>query len=129
VVDGAGDAPVILEGIDCRRRQRGDRIRSDELFHVLHVAIGGILGAGAGPQWALDPRVLLPERLESLTRERREEVLVRDARVGDRGLAPQRVQFFAPGLTLLGADQGVQPTIDLGIDAADEETGDRGNLI
>ena len=40
---------VIAERIHRRRRHRVDRIRADQLLDIQHVAVGRVLGAGAGP--------------------------------------------------------------------------------
>ena len=59
---------VIAEGIEGGRRNRVDGVGADQLFDVEHVAIVGILGAGAGPQQALRLRALGRESLPARVR-------------------------------------------------------------
>ncbi len=49
---------VIAEGVERGGRNGVHRVRPDQFFDVQHVAIGWILGAGAGPEHALRLRAL-----------------------------------------------------------------------
>src|SRR5207237_8017361 len=60
---------VVSEGIECRGRHRVYGIRTDHFFDVHHIAVAGILGAGAGPEHALSLRAFRDELLPSLSAE------------------------------------------------------------
>ena len=53
---------VIAEGVHGGRRNGVDRIGTDQLFNVQHIAIFWILGAGAGPEQPLCLRALCGQR-------------------------------------------------------------------
>ena len=50
--------PVIAERIHRRRRNGVDRVGSDQLLDIEHVAVVLVLGAGARPKQPLHPRAL-----------------------------------------------------------------------
>jgi hypothetical protein len=52
-VERALERPVVEERLDRVERHRVHRLRADELLHVEHVAVVGVLRARAGPQAAL----------------------------------------------------------------------------
>ena len=82
---------------------------------VVDVERGGVrrvLRGGRRPQRPLHPRALRRERVPPRAGERREEELVRELGVGDRGRPAQRVA--------LG-----EPAVGLGVDPAHEERRDR----
>src|SRR5437016_4144298 len=60
---------VVSEGIECRGRHRVYGIRTDHFFDVHHIAVAGILGAGAGPEHALSLRAFRDEFLPSISAE------------------------------------------------------------
>src|SRR5205809_475085 len=60
---------VVSEGIECRGRHRVYGIRTDHFFDVHHIAVAGILGAGAGPEHALSLRAFRDELLPSISAE------------------------------------------------------------
>mgnify|MGYP000606971772 CR=1 FL=1 len=48
--------PVLPEGLERRRRNRIDGLRTDEFLHIQHIAVGGIFCAGTGPEQPLGHR-------------------------------------------------------------------------
>src|SRR5207302_236995 len=101
---------------------------ADELLDVVRVRIARILRRGARPEAALRARARLAQPVPARAAEQLLPPLVRHLRVGDRGLAVQPLQGallrgVAGGVDLLG-----QLLVDLGVDAADEEARDAGDL-
>ena len=78
---------VIAKGIEGRGRNCVDRVRADQFFHVKHVAIIGVFGAGAGPEHALRLRALLGECLPAWAAENFLIFLVGQLSVGNGDLA------------------------------------------
>src|SRR5690349_20477120 len=118
---------VILERLNGRRRHRVHRLRPDQLLDVEHVAIAGILGAGAGPEAALWRRAPLAQHREAVAVEEPLVRLVGDARVGDGRRAEQRAQLLFPGIVTLRVNALLQLLVHQRIHAADEEAGDGGD--
>ena len=83
--------------------------------HVHRVGEGRVLGAGRRPQRTLRPGAAGGQRLPARGRGLLLEQLVREPRVGERGLAAQRLRLWRAEL--------VEPAVDLGVDPADEERG------
>ncbi len=107
---------VIAEGVKRGRRDGVDGFGTDEGIHVEGVGVGGVFRARGGPQRTLDARAFEFETFPAMRGEDRAERLVGEFRVGDGGLAAQ------------GRALG-QFGVDLGIDARDEERGDRGDVV
>ena len=106
---------VVLERLQRLERHRVDRVAADQLLDVDDVAVLGVLGRRRRPQAALRRRALGAQRLPGLAGEQLLVGLVRELRVGDRELA----------LELVVAADRVEPLVGLGVDARDEERGDR----
>ena len=109
------DLAVVGEGLEGLLRHRVDGVGDDEVGDVLGVGVALVLDAGRGPQRPLGVGAGLAEGGEAVAAE---DLLVRrvgEPGVGDRGLAAERVG-------LVGADL-VEPLVDLGVDAGDEERG------
>src|SRR2546428_5979733 len=87
VLDAVAHLAVIAEVLDGFERHGIYGMRADEFFRVEDVAVGGILSAGAGPEWALHVCSSLLERYKARRFEDTLELLVHEARVGDSGFA------------------------------------------
>ena len=119
--DGVADDLAVVGGRVERLLRHGvDDVGGDEVDDVHRVAVGRVLDAGGGPQRTLRAGALGLEGLPARGREDLLEGLVGQPRVGHAGLALE-------GLGLVGADR-VEPLVDLGVDAGDEERGDRVDL-
>ena len=111
----AGARPaVVAEGIHGRRRHGVDRVGADQLLDVEDVAIGRVLGAGAGPEQPLRPRALGREPLPAGAGEEALVALVGELGVGDRDLAAQALERGAK----LGVVDASEPLLDLLVDRA-----------
>ena len=106
---------MVLERLDRVARHRVDGVGPDQLLDVEHVAVLGVLGRGRRPQAALRRRALGGQRVPVVAREDLLVGLVGELGVGDRELA----------LELGVAADLVEPLVGLGVDARDEERGDR----
>jgi hypothetical protein len=115
VVDGAGQRADRLEVVERRLRHRVDRVGTDEGVDVERLGVRRVLGGRRRPQRSLDVGAPGGQRLPPGPAERLLEQPVGELPLGDGGLAPQ-------GQRLVGAD-GLEPAVDLGVDAADEEGG------
>ena len=110
------DLAVVLERLDRLLGHRVHGLGADQLLDVHHVAVLRVLRRGRGPEAAL--RACAPfacQRLPALAREELLVALVGELRVRDRELA----------LQLGGRTDLVEPPVGLGVDARDEEAGDR----
>ncbi len=113
----AGHHPAVVEvGLQGGRRQGVDRVRADELLHVEHVRVVGVLGAGAGPQRALHARALGGQRFPA-----RPAKDLMEASVGDLGVSDGDLSLE------LGLPDLVQRSIHRRVHAADEKRGHRGD--
>ena len=110
----AGDVALVGGGPERRQRHRVDRVGRDEAVDVQRVRVRRVLHAGRGPQRPLDRAARRAQRGELVAAEHALERLVGGAGVGEAGAA---LEILAPG--------GGQPLVDLGVDARDEERGDR----
>ena len=120
LLDRAGaDLAVVVRRLDRVARHRVDRVGPDELLDVEDVAVVGVLGRGRGPQAALRGCALGGQRLPLVAGEDLLVGLVGELGVGDRELA----------LELVVAADLVEALVGLGVDARDEERGDRGDLL
>ena len=111
------------EGIHGRGRHGVDRIAADQLLDVQHIAIGLVLGAGAGPEQALRIGARCRQLLPALGGH----FLVPGIGllgIGDRHPAAHFLQRV--GLRVARRHALVDLLVDLRIDAADEETRDAG---
>src|SRR6202040_4428832 len=88
----------------------------------------GILGAGAGPEESLGLRALRGESLPARAAEEFLIFLVSELGVGDGDGAMETFEKSF-GIADGGLQQGVDLGIDEGVNAADEETGDAGDLV
>ena len=116
VLGGGGARDVALAGgrLQRRERHRVDRVGADQPVDVERVGVGRVLDAGRRPQRALHRAAGGAQRGELVAVEDAPERLVGGARVGE----PR-----AP-LEVLAPERG-EPLVDLGVDARDEERGDR----
>ena len=126
-LDASGEArlgpAVIAVGVERFERDGGDGARPDEGVDVLHVAVGGVLGAGAGPQEPLGPRAARREIGEPAAAE---DVLVHPGgglRARDGDLAHEELGDRS-ARTAEPAD-AVELGVDEHVDAAQEEARDR----
>ena len=111
---GAGDLAVARGRGQRRQRHRVDRVGPDEAVDVHRLGVGRVLDAGRRPQRALHRRAGLAQRGEALALEHALERAVGGARVGEAGAAGEVV-----------AAERLEPLVDLGVDARDEERRDR----
>ena len=110
-------------------RHRVDGVRADQLLDIEHVAVGLVLGAGAGPQQPLGLGPLLGQTLPALIAEDSLIHLISELGVGDRDLALQafEARFFG-GVGRRG-DLLVEGLVDHRINAADEKAGDARHFV
>ncbi len=90
-LQGERDGAMIHEGIERGWRHRIDRIRADERVQVQRVGIERVLGAGAGPQGALDASALGGQSFPALAAEDLAEAGIGSLGIGDGDLAVQRL--------------------------------------
>ena len=114
--------PVLQEAVQGGGRHGVDGIGRDERLDVEYVAVGGVLGAGAGPQGPLHPRALGLQRLPSVSGGGLLEIAVGEGGVGDSCLAQQVRQ-----LLLARLHTGLKLPVHGDVHAADEEGGDGGH--
>ena len=111
---------MVLERFQSGRRQRVDRVGSDQLLDVQHVAVARVLGAGACPQRPLHLRTT---RFERLPRGAAEDV--QEPPMGQLGIG---TWVSAQRLAVSRRRAGQicrQQLVDQGVDATDEEAGHR----
>ena len=108
------DVGVVGRGQQGGHRHRVDRVGPDEPVDVQRVGVLRVLDAGRRPQRPLDGGPGLAQLGEALAQEDRLVAPVGGARVGQAGAAVQ----VAPA-------ERVESLVDLGVDARDEERGDR----
>ena len=104
------------------------RVLPNQFFHVEHVAVCGILGAGARPQDALSLRAFGSQRFPAITAE---NVLITDVglfAVRNRNLAQKAFQLFLLALIFGDLQTLTDDSIDRIVNAADEEAGYAGDL-
>ena len=106
-------------GVQGLRRHGVDGVRADQVVDVPGIRQRRVLGAGARPQRALDPRPAPGLGGEVRLLAQPQERLVGGARVGDGSARAQLRGVFL---------QRVQLRVDHAVDTADEERGDRGDL-
>ena len=99
---------------------RVDGVLDDQVDDVHGVAVVGVLHAGRGPQRPLRLGAVGLERGPAVAGEDLLVGLEGQPRVGDAGLA-----LAAPGRCPARRSVGVEPLVDLGVDAGDEERRDR----
>ncbi len=123
------DLAVIAEGGECRGRKRVDGVRADQVFDVEHVAVVRILRAGARPERALNASALRFQFREAFARKDLFEPLVLHLRVRNRGFAEKAGESGLFVFVLRPADAEFELAINGGIDAADEDAGDRRHVV
>ncbi len=111
---------MVTEGIQGSGRKRVDGVRPDQVVRIESIRVGRILGAGAGPENALQAGALLRQLLPAVTGEGGLEALVGHLGIGDADGALQ-------GLCS-GALYRLQHPVHLDVHPADEEGGHRGDL-
>ena len=125
---GAGPA-VTTKGVQGGGRNGADGIGTDEFLDVAHVTVGGVLGAGAGPQQPLATGAPGRQGLPALAAEQLLEAPVGQPGVGDGGAALHALQPREPVFIGILAATFVQQPVHGGIHATDEETGDTGDGV
>ena len=110
----AGDLALACGRGQRRQRHRVHRVGPDEAVDVHRLGIGRVLDAGGRPQRPLDGRAGLAQGGEALAFEHALERAVGGAGVGEPGAAGE----------VVAADR-LEPLVDLGVDARDEERRDR----
>jgi hypothetical protein len=124
----AGPGPaVVAERVQGLGRHRVHGLGADQLLDVDHVAVVRVLGAGAGPEYALGLGALGEERVPARAGEDLLVALVGHLGVGDRHLAHEALE---PGL--VGAGRGLclfrQDGVHRRVDPAHEEAGHAGHV-
>ena len=112
-----GDLEMVRAGVQGGHRHRVDGVGPDELLDVLGVRVGGILGSGGRPQWALHGRAAVAQGLPAPAREDLLKAPIRGARIGDGG---------GPGQ--ITTTELLELLVGLGVDPRDEERGHRANV-
>src|SRR5947209_8976084 len=74
---------VIAEVLDSLQRHGVYGLRTDQFLCIENVAVGRVLGAGAGPEWTLHPCARVLERLEARGAENALEVLIDQTRISN----------------------------------------------
>ena len=110
----AGDLALARGRGQRRQRHRVHRVGPDEAVDVHRLRIGRVLDAGRRPQRPLHGRAGLAQGGEALALEHALERAVGGAGVGEPGAAGEVV-----------AAERLEPLVDLGVDARDEERRDR----
>jgi hypothetical protein len=118
---------VSPEGVECRRRDRVDRVGADQLLDIERVAVGRILRAGARPEQPLRLRASGGQRLPARRRDDRLVPLVGELRIRNRNLTLQAPQPLTRGGARGRRQRRVDVLGDGGVDAAHEEAGDAGD--
>ena len=117
--------PVVLVGGERGRGHGVDGVRRDERLDVVRVGVGRVLGRGARPERPLDARARAGQRGEALAAELAAEGGVGELGVGDRGLAPERLEQRRC-LAAAGPELLVDQPVDRRVHAAHEEARHRG---
>ena len=110
-------------------RQGIDRVGTNQLIHIHGLRIGGILGAGAGPQQALGLGTPLGQTLPALAGD---DVLI--GGIGRLGIgngcgAEQLLDVGALSRVLGRAEGCVQPLVNEGVEPADKKAGHTADLV
>ena len=111
---GPGDLAGLAGGHQRRQRHRVDGVGADEAVDVERLGVLRVLDARRRPQRALDRAARVAQLREALAPEDLLEPAVGGARVGEPGAARD-----------VAAAGGLEPLVDLGVDARDEERRDR----
>ena len=111
------DLAALGDGQQRRQRHRVDRVGPDQLVDVHGLRVGRVLDPGRRPQRPLHRGAGGAQRGEALAEEDLLEAQVGGARVGERR-----------GAREVGAPERLEPLVDLGVDARDEEARDRGDV-
>ena len=113
---------VVLEVGEGLGRHGVDRMRADEVVHIDEIGIVGVLGAGAGPKWALQLCAGRAQRLPTCAHKDLLEVAIGELGVAYGDLALEGEDVL--GLVWIALGEFGQATVHGGIDAADKEAGD-----
>src|SRR5262249_1239473 len=127
--DCQADVAMIAEGGERRGRKRVDSVRTDQALDVEHVAVVRILRAGARPERALNTSALRFQLCEAFARKDLFEPLVLHLRIRNRSLAEKGGESGLFVFVLRRADAGFELAIDGRVDAADEDTGHRRQVV
>src|SRR6266478_1447572 len=119
--EAGANLSVIAEGIKCRGRNGIHRIGANELFHVNHVAVLWILGAGAGPQKTLRLRALGRQGFPTRATEEFLIFLVSEASVGNRHFSLETLKESLLRLVRRGLYFFIEFAVHEGVNAAHEE--------
>ena len=114
----AGNDAVIEESLDGCGRHCVHGVRTDQRFRVDHVAIVGILGAGACPEGTLHMAAGGAQGRETLAAEALFEQLVREDRIGDRRFAQQALD---ERVSRIGRELLLEQLVHERVNAAHEE--------
>ena len=109
---------VSIQGI---RRQRVDRVRPDQRLDIHHVIVCRVLGRCGCPKQPLRTRTLCRQRLPTYAVNQSPIFPVSEARTGNRRSAAQFLRLWSFVL--------INGTIHHGIDAAQEETRNRCDVV
>src|SRR5277367_1571964 len=127
--EAVAELAVIAESVKGGGRNGIDGVRADQFFDVDHVAIFGILGAGAGPEEALSLRTLVREGFPARAGEEFLILFVGEFGVGNGDLAVDAGdQRALGGIGVVVVHHLLELAVNEGIDAADEEAGDAGDV-
>ena len=117
---------MVAEILQRRLRQGVDGVGADQLLYVENVAVGRVLGAGAGPQESLRSGPTGGEALPAVLGSELAVVGVGQLGVGDGHLAKEASQGHPiAGATALG-EARLNPVFHHGVDATHEKTGNTG---
>src|SRR5215212_1553615 len=115
------NVPMLLKRFDRGWRHGVDRIWANELFHVEHVSIAWILGAGAGPQGPLHICPAIGKRFPSITGKSSQKALIGEFRVRDRGCPQKCLKLGFIGIRRFSLESSANCSVSLGVDPADKE--------
>src|ERR1041385_7951233 len=115
---------VIAVGIEGRRRNRVDSIRTNQLLDVHDIRVHGIVGAGAGPEHALGVSSLSSQFLPTVGAENSQIALICQLAVGNGDFSLDTLQCGLLLRTFRRFKFSFNNLVDRRIDTADEETSD-----
>src|SRR5262249_37476115 len=110
------------------RRNCVNGVRPDEFLDIEHVAVFGILCAGACPEQTLGLATVCGERLPAGSAEKLLILFVGAAGVSDSNFAMERLEEGLFARVGFGLEHSVDFAVDERINAADEEAGNAGDV-
>jgi hypothetical protein len=119
---------MIAEGVERRRRHGVDRVGTDQLLDIEHVAVVLVLGAGRSPQQPLRFCPFGRKPVPPRAREQPLVFLIGEFCIGDRDLALQRGQPLLLAGVVGARDLFIELLVDRAVDAADKEARDAGDM-